>query len=548
MRTKTVDPVSSQPIPETGALTPAQIETLRRLKNDFPYFAKHCLKIRTKDGAVVPFTLNSAQLRLHEEIEKQEKEIGRVRIVVVKARQVGISTYLQGRFYWKLWKSKKALRAYILTHEQPATNNLFGMAQRFHALHPPELGQPPLARSNSKELLFSDNECGYQVATAGTQETGRSNTLQLFHGSEVALWPNADSHVDASFDAVGDVPGTEMVLESTGKGTLGLFYKTAQAAIRGQSKFRAVFIPWFWEDQYDTDGWPEEIPLSQKWAEYGIAHDLSYGQLYWAFEKNREKATSISAPLDEPCWKFRQEYPATFDEAFQSTGNSFIPAMSVLRARKPETEILGHGPIILGVDPARSGDKIGIIDRCGRRMGQRICEAWDPPGSAITAAQMIAKAIDKIRPDAVNIDMGSVGAAIYDMLEDWGYGYCLNAVNFGGNPIGSGPTGDDLYFNRRAEMWDALRAWFEDEKGVQVPDRDDLQGDLTAATWGKGATRYNTNNELVLEEKSAIKERLGASPDLGDAAALTFAIPFSVAATAKNQPPPQRRGKRRTGY
>jgi len=529
-------------------LDPVEVLNLKRLRDDFYYFAKHCLNIRTKDGSVVPFVVNSSQKHLHEAMELQERETGRVRVIIVKARQVGISTYLQGRFYWKLWRSKRELRAYILTHEQPATDNLFGMAERFQQLHPPELAQPPLGRSNAKELVFQDTGCGYQVATAGTKQAGRSNTLQLFHGSEVGFWPNAELHVDASFDAVGDVDGTEMALESTGNGTSGVFYKMAQAAIRGQSKFMAVFVPWFWDDSYTTDGWPDEVPLSDEWLRYGATHKLDYGQLYWAYEKNREKATAISAPLDKPCWKFRQEYPATIDEAFQSSGDSFIPAMSVLRARRPEQPIQGTGPVILGVDPARSGDRIGIIDRCGRRAGERICEAWDPPGSATVAAQMVARVIDRIRPDAVNIDMGSIGAAIYDMLEDWGYGYCLNAVNFGSNPISTGPTGDDLYYNRKAEMYDWARAWFEDERGVQIPDRDDLQGDLTSAVWGKGATRYNSNNELIIEEKASIKERLGASPDLGDAFVLTFAVPFSHLATAQNQPPPQRRGKRRTGY
>ena len=116
------------------------------------------------------------------------------------------------------------------------------------------------------------------------------------------------------------------------------------------------------------------------------------------------------------------------------------------------------------------------------------------------------------------------------------------------NPITTGPTGDDIYFNRRAEMYDLCREWFEQEGGVQIPDDDGLQGDLCAAQWGPGMTRYNSNNELILEEKDSIKKRLGASPDLGDAAVLTFAVPMSHVASAKNQPPPPKRGRRRTGY
>ena len=77
---------------------------------------------------------------------------------------------------------------------------------------------------------------------------------------------------------------------------------------------------------------------------------------------------------------------------------------------------------------------------------------------------------------------------------------------------------------------------------MQIPDRDDLHADITAPVWGPGATRER-NNALVIEEKEKIKERIGASPDLGDALALTFSVPFAGTMQSNNQP----RSKRRTG-
>ena len=528
-------------------LNPVEVDVLRKLRTNFPYFSKEVLRVRTKNGEVLPFTLNRAQEHLHDRLEEQKRRTGKVRAIIVKGRQVGGSTYVQGRFYWNLWKSKRALRAYILTHEDAATTNLFNIAKRFYELHETGFAKPPEKAANAKELVFADNDCGYAVATAGNKATGRSATFQLFHGSEVAYWPNAQEHVAGSLNAVGDVDGTEIILESTADGIANLFYRLTQAALRGESEFEVVFLPWFWDDQYQAEC-PANWEPSEDWYEYGRTHGLTWEQLYWAYLKNRTLAASVSESREKPCWKFKQEYPATVDEAFQSSGAAFIPATSVLRARKPEKEILGFGPIILGVDPARSGDKVGIIDRCGRRMGQRVSLRMDPGGNLVHVAGEVARLIDRIRPDAVNIDVGGNGASIYDNLMEWGYGYCINAVNFGSNPITTGPTGDDIYFNRRAEMYDLCREWFEQEGGVQIPDDDGLQGDLCAAQWGPGMTRYNSNNELILEEKDSIKKRLGASPDLGDAAVLTFAVPMSHVASAKNQPPPPKRGRRRTGY
>lgn len=528
-------------------LSAPQVERLSKLKYEFPYFSPNILRIRDKEGVIHPLRMNRAQMHIHNLLEAQRNATGRVRAVIVKARQVGCSTYIQGRFYWKLWGTSKSLRAFILTHEQPATDNLFGMAARFQALHPVGTGHPPLQTGNAKEIVFGHNGCGYQVATAGTKETGRSATFQLFHGSEVAFWPNAQSLAAGAFNTVGRAPGTEIILESTGNGVSGFFYKTAQAAIRGESEFQAIFIPWYWDDTLRMPC-PSTWEPSREWTAYALAHKLEWDQLYWAFVTNRESANAISASHDEPCWLFKQEFPANFDEAFQSSGNSFIPPASVLRARRPSEPVIGTGPVILGVDPARSGDKVGIIDRCGRRIGERIALRMDPGGSVTYVAAQVKAIINRIKPDMVNMDVGSNGAGVYDILMDDGYGYCLNAVNFGSNPVSRGPTGDDIYFNRRAEMYDLMRQWFDGELAVQIPDDDGLQADICAPEWGAGATRYNTSNELILEEKSEIKRRIGASPDLGDAAALTFAVPYAIPKLSAQTRPAPRRGNRRTGY
>ena len=460
----------------------------------------------------------------------------------MKGRQLGISTYLQARFYWRLWRTTKALRAFILTHEQDATDNLFGMAQRYHDNLPLPI-RPKTKAANAKELIFADTDCGYQVATAGSKEVGRSQTLQLLHGSEVPSWPNAESHVVSLLTtALAKTPDSEGILEATAKGVGNVFHRMCMAAVRGESEYEAVFIPWFWGEDY-VEPCPASHGFSDEWLTYGRLHGLHWEQLYWAWKTNRELAQAKSLDPDRICPDFRQEYPATFDEAFQSSGDSFIPASHVMAARRPAEVIIGRGPIILGVDPARDRDRVGIIDRCGRRAGERICEAWPPMGDTVYLAQRIVGVIKRIQPDAVNVDIGGLGAGVYDNLRDMGYGDICNPVNFGSAPIGLGPTGDKLYAHRRDEMWDEMREWFQEPAGVQIPDRDDLHADITAPVWGPGATRMTTSNALIIEPKDKIKERLGGSPDLGDALALTFAVPFAGTMMSNNVS----RTKRRVG-
>ena len=84
-------------------------------------------------------------------------------------------------------------------------------------------------------------------------------------------------------------------------------------------------------------------------------------------------------------------------------------------------------------------------------------------------------------------------------------------------------------------MWDRKRAWYDDPAGVQVPDDDLFQRDECSVMVGKGATKFDSSGRLLLESKDHIRERVGFSPDIGDAAALTFAIDFNEVVDASDE-------------
>ena len=164
-----------------------------RLMNDFPHYAERCLRIRAKAGGIEQLTLNPAQSRLQQAADRQMAERGRVRLLVLKGRQMGVSTYIEGRFHWRT-SHRRGVRAFILTHRDQATQNLFAMAKRFHAACPALL-RPKTGTSNLHELLFKDLDSGYRVATAKAPGVGRSETIQFFHGSEVAFWPELRARI-----------------------------------------------------------------------------------------------------------------------------------------------------------------------------------------------------------------------------------------------------------------------------------------------------------------------------------------------------------------
>lgn len=292
------------------SISPKELEIRRRLRDDFEFYAPRCLTIRTKGGQKRPFRLNSAQRYLHRRLEAQRKAKGLVRALQLKGRQQGVSTYAEGRFYWRVSHSK-GVRAFILTHEQEATHNLFAMVQRYHD-HCPALVRPSVRASNARELSFDKLDSEYKLGTAGTKGVGRSSTIQFFHGSEVAFWPHAETHLAGVLQAVPNEPGTEVLLESTANGVGGVFYELWQEASQGKGRYDAIFLPWFWQAEYRLPV-PGDFERTAEETELAALYKLDDQQLAWRRDKIRELK---SADL------FRQEYPCTPDEAFIFSGRS----------------------------------------------------------------------------------------------------------------------------------------------------------------------------------------------------------------------------------
>lgn len=495
----------------------AQLQALSLLRTDFPRYAAECLKIRTKSGKIEPLQLNRAQRYVHERLEEQRESTGKVRALLLKARQQGFSTYIGGRYYWRSSLSR-GLRVFILTHEQDATDNLFEMVGRYHDHSPLK---PSTGASSAKELLFDKLDSGYSVGTAGSKAVGRSKTVQLFHGSEVAFWPNAPTHFAGVVQAIPDLPGTEIVLESTANGIGGEFHERWQQAEAGIGDYIAIFVPWFWSDEYRRPA-VVGFRLDDEEQAYAEAHGLDLEQMTW----RRAKIAELKDPM-----LFKQEYPATADEAFQTTGHdAFIKPELVLRARK--SDLKGVGPLVGGGDPARFGnDRFSLAWRRGRKVEEVQSKT---KLDTVQGANWIRAEIDTRQPKKVFVDMGGMGAGTVDILHSWGapYDRIVVGVNFGGAPRKPPKLDENKKplpgpLNRRAEMWDDSRDWLEDDLGADVPDRDSIQADACGPGY-----RYNVNQMLVLEAKEDMIKRGVRSPDEWDAIALTFAEPVNDATGA----------------
>ncbi len=197
----------------------------------------------------------------------------------------------------------------------------------------------------------------------------------------------------------------------------------------------------------------------------------------------------------------------------------FISTEIVEQAMKRELpEMALDDPLVLGVDIARGGDDRNVLfwrrGRCARKMHNipdPIVIAGEETRNTMRFVALVTDLIDKTQPDAVFMDGTGVGGPLIDRIRQ--LRFAVHEVQFGGR------APDRRCKNMRAYMWMRMRDWLGGG-GVVLPDWPELERDLCGPEYA-----HDTQDRLVLEPKERMKERGLASPDLGDALALTFAAP-----------------------
>ena len=200
------------------------------------------LKVRDREGVGQRLTAN----RVQKEFEQKRGQ----RNIVLKARQMGITTWVAARFFLKTITAKGVMTVQV-AHTQDAAEGIFRMVQRFWECLPEGLRNGPLKRSraNSGQMRFAALDSEFRVLSAGDEGAGRGLTMQYLHCSEVSRWPRAANETLAGLRAAL-APGGELVMESTPNGAYGCFYdEWMRAGEPGQQVVRH-FFPWWKEEAY----------------------------------------------------------------------------------------------------------------------------------------------------------------------------------------------------------------------------------------------------------------------------------------------------------
>lgn len=330
----------------------------RRLLEDFEFWAKHCAKIRTKDAKIVPLVLNRVQRRFIKRVIAQLESRGYVRMIVLKARQQGLSTVISAIQYW--WVSQhKGMKGLVMAHEAKSTETLFLMYRRLHD-NCPDWVKPHTKYSSKSELVFDHLDSAFRVETAGGKGAVRGDTVQFAHLSEVAFWPAAfaQANFNGLIQSVPDVAGTFVFVESTAQGVTGKFSELWNNAI--EMGYEQFFSGWNESDEYRETA-PADFRRTHAEADLCTLFDLCDDQLYW----RRRKVAANGLDL------FRQEYPLTPEEAFVSTGRPvFNPDYILDRLKSPKKPIKQMAVEDMALNEHPRGELLVYVDYPEKVAGQ----------------------------------------------------------------------------------------------------------------------------------------------------------------------------------
>src|SRR6266852_5472868 len=254
-----------------GRLIEARPETLTKV-------AESLLRVRDREGVEKPLRANAVQRAF-------ERDRGRQNIVL-KARQMGMTTWVAGRFFLKTITARGVMTVQV-AQTREAAEGIFRIVQRFWECLPEELREGPLRRSkaNAGQMCFPALDSEFRVVSAGDENAGRGLTVQYLHCSEVSRWPGDAGATLAGLRAAL-APRGEMVMESTPNGAYGCFYeewgramdqRVSGSASQHEGGLVRHFFPWWMEEAYVAA--PMADGLREEERQLVLTHGLTAEQI-----------------------------------------------------------------------------------------------------------------------------------------------------------------------------------------------------------------------------------------------------------------------------
>lgn len=294
------------------------------------------LHIVDKDGLDTRLALNWGQEILLNEVHRQWNANKPVRIIILKARQIGISTISEGILFC-MSQMFHNMRGRVVAHDNDSTQGLLEMSSYYWDSW--AFNKLATLKYNSRnELAWVENKSSIRVSTAKNTRAGRGKTLRALHASEVAFWENPDILMLGLTQAIPNRPGTFIALESTANGLGNWFHKTWMAAEEGEISYVPIFLPWFRHPEYTAHfeglNVPSILRLDDE-EKFLRKLGIDDSRLIWRRQAIKDKC-------NRSVEQFHQEYPTNPEEAFISTGSNVFDYKLLQAAYEPKAPRVGR--------------------------------------------------------------------------------------------------------------------------------------------------------------------------------------------------------------
>lgn len=303
-------------------------------------YIEEYIKIRDKNGKVIPLKLNEPQMKYYNVIKELHEQRKPIRIIILKARQMGFSTETESIIF-KNVVTNHNYNAGIVAHKEDSTANLFNMSKRMLEYLPDSI-KPEQKKSNAKELVFNNDEgtgldSKMKCMTAGGKGIGRSDTFTALHLSELAFWEGDKQDILLGLlQAVPNIPESMVIIESTANG-FDYFKELWDKAVAGENDFYPLFVGWNELKEYKMTYTGFE--LTEDEIELQTVYNLTLEQLTW-------RRWCIKNNCGGDIDKFKQEYPICPDEAFLSTGQCYFDKDKVIKRIRKVVEPIKRGSFL----------------------------------------------------------------------------------------------------------------------------------------------------------------------------------------------------------
>ena len=314
-------------------------EELAHAASDPRYFLENYYVVKTEhEGFRTLYPFWDSQEIFYYEIQELIINGKPVKVLVLKARQLGMSTLSEGLIFHRTIFNE-AVNAMIVAQDPGQADYLFSMFTRAFENVPWWMQPEVRYRSKGRYMVFdseSPERTGLQSeifveAANKISGVGVGKTIRAIHMSELSAWANPETLTEQLFPTM-NAPDELAVMESTARGRQGFWYEFWKRSVNkwgdGVWQWKPIFIEWFrCPNKYSL---PIEKPQNFKLTddERGFREKARQTTGFVIpdemFNWKRMKIDETVAIAGDE-WGFYQEFPSTWMESFQSSGFCAFP-------------------------------------------------------------------------------------------------------------------------------------------------------------------------------------------------------------------------------